>query len=508
MAGRCESLRRSQEGRNVTETMSDVLSAERSDITPKERQKGEPPVNERILLYKIDLFVLSFVCLQYWINYVDRVSFGNAYVSGMDKELGLHGNQFNVINTCFTVGYILGMLPNNLLLLVLPPRIWLSVCTLGWGLLTLAMYRATSFEYCCAVRFFQAVFESCTFSGTHLILGSWYKEKELALRSAVFTASGLVGSMCSGMMQVAIFDAMDGRRGIAGWRWLFIIDFLVTVPIAIYGFIFFPGTPDHNRADTSTLVFSKAELRYARARLPARDERTRLDLSVFRRVLGRWHWWLFSLLWIAGGENISFSSNFTFSLWLADRGYSLAQRNHYPMGIFAVGIAATFATAFYMDRCRFSQHWHVALFITAVMCIVAALIRSNPLSPAVMFSAQYLGGAAYAGQAIFFSWANIVCHSDLQERAIVLASMNMFSGAVNAWWSLLFYSATTVPHFRKGCYALLGTSLVSAVVSILVRLLQVREQRRKLANLTANVNYVGTDSSLEDQLATVNYRGP
>ena len=508
MAGRRESAPSSHEDRRVTKRMSDALSLAERDTPPKDHQKGEPAVNERILLYKIDLFVLSFVCLQYWINYVDRVSFGNAYVSGMDKELGLHGNQFNVINTCFTVGYILGMLPNNLLLLVLPPRIWLSVCTLGWGLLTLAMYRATSFEYCCAVRFFQAVFESCTFSGTHLILGSWYKENELALRSAVFTASGLIGSMCSGMMQVAIFDAMDGRRGISGWRWLFIIDFLVTVPIAIYGFIFFPGTPDHNRADTSALVFSKAELRYARARLPARDERARLDLSVFHRVLGRWHWWLFSLLWVAGGENISFASNSTFSLWLANRGYSLAQRNRYPMGIFAVGIAATFASAFYMDRCRCSQHWHVALAITAVMCIVAVLIRSNPLSPAIMFAAQYLGGVAYAGQAIFFSWANIVCQSDLQERAIVLASMNMFSGAVNAWWSLLFYSATTVPHFRNGCYALLGTSIVSALISVIVRLLQLREQRRKLADLPANLNYVGADTSLEDPLATDSHRSP
>jgi ACS family pantothenate transporter-like MFS transporter len=32
-------------------------------------------------------------------------------------------------------------------------------------------------------------------------------------------------------------------------------------------------------------------------------------------------------------------------------------------------------------------------------------------------------------------------------RAVVLASMNMMSNAVNAWWSLLFYSATEAPYF-------------------------------------------------------------
>lgn len=32
-------------------------------------------------------------------------SLANAYVSGMKEELGFVGNQLNVINTCFTVGY-------------------------------------------------------------------------------------------------------------------------------------------------------------------------------------------------------------------------------------------------------------------------------------------------------------------------------------------------------------------------------------------------------------------
>ena len=104
------------------------------------------PVNRRFLLFKIDLFVLSFVCLQYWINYVDRVGFTNAYISGMKEDLNMVGNDLTLSNTVFTIGYIVGMIPNNLILLCIPPRIWLSFCTLAWGLLTLGMYRVTSFK--------------------------------------------------------------------------------------------------------------------------------------------------------------------------------------------------------------------------------------------------------------------------------------------------------------------------------------------------------------------------
>lgn len=473
--------------------------------------KEKKSFNKRWLLFKIDVFVLSFVCLQYWINYVDRVGFNNAYVSGMKEDLGMTGNDLNVTATCFTVGYVIGMIPHNLILLVVPPRIWLSFCTLSWGLLTLGMHKVTDFRQACAIRFFQAIFESCTFSGTHLILGMWYKESELAIRSAIFTSSGLIGSMFSGFMQVSIFNHLDGVNGLEGWRWLFIIDCCITVPIALYGFMFFPGVPESaekkDRLSMTHYIFSEEELHYARRRLPARDESTRFDWSIIPRVLKRWHWWLFSFVWILGGENISFASNATFALWLQHQGYSLTHRNNDPSGIYAVGIASTMLSALYLSKIKNARHWHIGVVIAVIMCVVAVMIRAAPLSADVMFAAQYLGGVSYAGQAVFFPWANIVCHDDIQERAIVLASMNMFSGAVNAWWSLLFYAASMVPYFEKGCYALIATATTSGIVSVVIRHLQIKENdmRKELAYVDANDMFEENDDVEEDEEERIEY---
>lgn len=455
-------------------------------------------VNKRYLLFKIDLFVLSFVCLQYWINYVDRVGFINAYISGMQETLQLKDDDLNVTNTCFTVGYIIGMLPNNLLLLVIPPRIWLSFCAFSWGILTLGMSQVHTFGGCCAIRFFQALFESCTFSGTHLILGSWYKESELPIRSAIFTSSGLIGSMFSGFMQVKIYNNLNGRYGMPGWRWLFLIDFCLTCPIALYGLIFFPGVPEGTADSKSwlsmkTIIFTDQELQYARRRLPARDESLALDWSVIPRVFRKWHWYLFSLVWVLGGENLSFASNSTFALWLHNRGYSLSHRNNYPSGIFAVGVVSTVFAAVYLSKYKRARHWHVAIFISVAMCAVAVMIRANPIDSSVMFTAQYIGGIGYAGQAVFFAWANVVCHEDLQERAVVLASMNMLSGAVNAWWSLVFYPATTTPRFEKGCYALMVTAVMSGIVSVFIRKCQIMDYDRK-----QQLPYIDANDMIED----------
>lgn len=59
---------------------------------------------ERKLVQKLDWFILSFCCLMYWVNYLDRSNLSNAYVSGMKEDLNFQGNQLNQITTVFTVG--------------------------------------------------------------------------------------------------------------------------------------------------------------------------------------------------------------------------------------------------------------------------------------------------------------------------------------------------------------------------------------------------------------------
>ncbi|CAK7897196.1 pantothenate transporter Fen2p [[Candida] anglica] len=451
---------------------------------------GEIPSDpkEAKLLVKIDWFVLSFACLLYWVNYVDRLNISNAYVSGMKDDLHMKGNEFNYINTAFNVGYIVFLVPNNLILLKVRPRYWLTFCAIAWGILTLGIYKVTDYKQIIVIRFFQAGFESSTFVGVHLILGSWYKEEELTKRSAIFTSAGLVGNIFSSTMQAAIYTNMDNLHGIAGWRWLFIIDFIITIPIAIYGFVFFPDTPDTCKA----FYFTDEEVALARSRIKQR-EHTKLDFTIFKRVAGKWHWWLFSFLWIVGGSNESFASNAIFSLWLSYFGYSVPQRNHYPMGVYAVGIFATFTFALYVDNTGARYHWRAALFIMVSMLISSILFVCKPLEASYVFVAQYISGISYAGQATFFAWANVVCRSDLEERAIVLASMNMFSNAFNAWWSLLLYAASDAPKFKKGCYSMFGTAIASGVIACAIRFYQLRDDEH--AKLAVTMDEEGSQSS-------------
>ena len=106
---------------------------------------GQPPDNpvaEVIYSNLMPLFLVTFVLL-YWANYLDRANLANAYVSGMQEDLQMKGNELNIINTCFYVGYIVAMVPHNLILLKVRPRYWISICGFCWAVLTLSMYKSS-----------------------------------------------------------------------------------------------------------------------------------------------------------------------------------------------------------------------------------------------------------------------------------------------------------------------------------------------------------------------------
>ncbi|EGO01798.1 hypothetical protein SERLA73DRAFT_103821 [Serpula lacrymans var. lacrymans S7.3] len=427
---------------------------------------------ERRLLLKIDWFILSYCCLMYFVNYLDRANVNNAYVSGMKQELNMQGNDFNKINTVFTCGYIVGMIPNNLMLQVVSPRIWFPLMQIVWGVLTFCTSAVHNVEQIYAIRFFQGMAEASTFVGTHYILGSWYKPGELGKRSGIFTSSGLAGTLFSGLLQAAVYQNLGGVAHKSGWRWLFIIDGVITLPIAIYGFLVFPDVPNSTRA----FYLTQEERELAYKRLESDTAQHKLSWDLFKRVLGKWRWYACSLLFAISGEVESFGSNNLMGQWLsAIGGYTVEQVDYYPSGVTAFGIVSTLVCATWTDYTR--ARWPVLVWM-CFSCTVAAiciLVWSSPIG--LKFFAYYFAGAAYSGQATTFAWANQICADDHQERAIVLASMNMWNNAVNAWWPLLFYPATDAPRFRKGMIAMICTCVATLGVTWLVWYLERREHR-------------------------------
>ncbi|KAI8721542.1 MFS domain-containing protein [Fusarium sp. LHS14.1] len=419
---------------------------------------------ERKLIQKIDFFILTFCCLSYLVNYLDRTNLANAYVSGMREELGFVGNQLNVINTCFTVGYVLGQVPSNLSLQYVKPRIWFPSMMILWGGLTMVTASVKNPQSIMAIRFFQGICEASTFVGTHYILGAWYTERELGKRSGIFTASGLAGTLIGGFIQTGIHKSLNGRHGLSGWRWLFIVDGLLTVPVATYGFLCFPDTPH----TTAAFYLTDDERRLAKSRVPLIEKDSPLTLAFAKKVLMSWYWWGFVILWIIAGETESFSTNALLAMFLQNHPthtYSVSQKNNYPTGVAAVGIVSTLFWATLTDFLG-GKRYLVGYFIgltgiaTSAMVLVASKDPTSSASTSITFGAYYWAGAVYACQATFFAWCNDAMRYETSAfRGVVLAGMNLGSNAVNAWWSIIFYGVSMAPWFTRGMWAMIASSI-------------------------------------------------
>ncbi|KAI1272033.1 major facilitator superfamily domain-containing protein [Xylaria sp. FL0933] len=461
-----------------------ALKAKLREYFHNEYQPGE-----RQLVRKIDFFILTFCCLSYFTNYLDRSNINNAYVSGLKEELDFKGNELNQIQAAFTAGYVVGQVPANLSLHYVRPRIFFPACMVVWAGLTMVTASAHNAPSIAAIRFFQGVAEATTFVGTHYILGSWYTERELGKRSGIFTASGLAGTMIGGYIQTGIQSSLHMRHGLSGWRWLFIIDGIVTIPIAIYGFIFFPDTP----ATTKAFYLTAEEKALASSRVPPVENRAPLSWSFFRKTITSRFFCGFMILWIIAGETESFSSNALLALYMKSHPrikYSVSQLNDYPTGVPAAGIVSTLFWATLTDFLN-GKRYLVGYFIGVTGIVTSALIlaashdpdavRSTPM----VFGAYYWAGSVYACQATFFAWANdTLRYEEHMFRAIVLAGMNLGSNVINAWWTIVFYGASMAPWFTRGMWAMIGVSIALVIWTAGLSYFTARHERMRRAELT------------------------
>jgi ACS family pantothenate transporter-like MFS transporter len=252
-------------------------------------------------------------------------------------------------------------------------------------------------------------------------------------------------------MQGSIHKSLDGAAGFAGWRWLFIIDSLITFPIAAYGFLCFPDTP----TSTKAAYFTAEERTLAVSRLPeVTITRGQLGTSLVRRVVLSWQWWAFVWLWIANSNTEMYSSNAVFQLLLQSTGdFSVEQINYIPSSVSGMGVVATLTLGWYTDW-QPSRRWHVGVLLSITAVVSGALMLAAPTRGA-KYAALVMNGCQFAGQTVMFAWANDVLRNDDAKRAVVLASMNMFAQAFYMFWSILFYNAEQAPDWFEGNIAMI-----------------------------------------------------
>ncbi|KAK5128014.1 hypothetical protein LTR85_005131 [Meristemomyces frigidus] len=331
---------------------------------------------EAAFVQRLDFCVLTILSLGYFIKNLDQANISNAFVSGMKEDLHMNGNQLNLIDVAWTSGYVVGQIPSQIILTKVRPSIWIPSCEIVWTVLTFCIAACKTSDQVVAIRFFVGLVESIFYPAAHMILGSWYKPSELAKRACIFHATSAAAGMFSGYLQAGVYKGLNGTSGLAGWQWLFIMDGVISIPIAAAGFWLIPDSPENSRA----FYLNKDQLQLAQKRMVdvGRAPRGRLGRSAWKRIFGRWHLYLLVVLYIIFINTGPSSSVVPFSLWLKAEGYSVSLINIIPTTQYAVQLVSTVALGIFSDLFRSRPVWMSISTFWGLFCSIILAVWNVP----------------------------------------------------------------------------------------------------------------------------------
>jgi ACS family tartrate transporter-like MFS transporter len=185
--------------------------------------------------------LMPFLGLCYAVSFLDRVNVGFAALA-MNEDLGFTPEIFGFGAGIFFVGYILCEVPSNLALHRFGARIWIARILISWGVVAAAMALVNGAASFYALRFALGVAEAGFFPGIILYLTYWFPREDRARIVSLFMTAVPIATVIGGPLSGALLE-LHGLGGIAGWRWLFVIEGLPAVVLGLIALRFLTDRP-------------------------------------------------------------------------------------------------------------------------------------------------------------------------------------------------------------------------------------------------------------------------
>ncbi|KAL6854856.1 hypothetical protein ACO1O0_005987 [Amphichorda felina] len=427
---------------------------------------------EKKLLRKLDLWIVPPVMLLYLLSFLDRVNIGNARLYGMEEDLGLEGDQYQIAVSVLFVTYILSELPSNLVIKRFTPSRWISFITTAWGLVATLTGIVQGYKSLIACRVILGALEGGLFPGLTIYLTMFYTKRELALRIGYLFVSAAVAGSVGGLLAYGI-GFMDGVADLRGWRWIIILEGLPTFILGISIWWWLADTPE------SAHYLSPEERELISQRMRRQIGHTKSsDLMHKEDVyagLKDWKIWLFCIGQFGGDTILYGYSTFLPTIIKGLGDWSTAQVQALTIPCYALGAISYLVVAYLSDR---TQKRAIFPVIFGIVCAVGYAILVSPASGNVKYFGCFLAAMGlYVVVGIPLAW--LPSNNPRYGKRTVANGLQLTIGNSAGIPAPFLYKTRDAPRFVSGHAVSMALIAMSSVIYLLFWIYFRRQNQRK-----------------------------
>ncbi|KAJ9624448.1 hypothetical protein H2203_005183 [Taxawa tesnikishii (nom. ined.)] len=480
---------------HVKSADSDAINDARIErFTPEERKKIMRRIDRRLVL------TLGFL---YCVSLMDRTNTGIAVVAGMGVDLVLVGSRYSIIVLVFFITYVLLQPPATVILRKVGPRAFLPTITILWGATMIGMGFVKHWTQLIPLRLVLGIFEAGFFPGCAYLLSCWYPRYELQKRNAVFyligsMASAFAGILAYGLSQMAGLGSGDGlgahygptkanptapkgiRPGLAGWRWIFIMQGLITCLIGLAAYVLIVDFPELSTRSFGLKFLNEEEAAFVVAKI----EKDRHDAIPEDFKIGKYlkngldlKVWAFAALF-----GLTTTCTYAIAYFLPiilqqGMGFSVAAAQCLIAPPYVLAAIVMFGFAWFGDK------WHIRspfIIFNGLLCLLGLALLGFVENVGCRYFGVFLATTACN--------ANIPCVLTWQannirgqwKRALCSATL-VGAGGIGGIIGGTVFREQDKPGYRPGIYATMIASALIVIISLALDFKFMRANKRAAA---------------------------
>lgn len=426
-------------------------------MTPAENDVEQELSLEKRTVKKVSWRLLPLIIVIYFVAYIDRTNVAFAAIS-MNRDLGFSAYIYGWGAGIFFLGYFLFEVPSNVILHRVGARVWIARIMVTWGIVSGLMVFITGPKSFFLIRFLLGVAEAGFFPGVLLYFTYWfpamYRARVVAaLFLAVPSSNALAAALSGALLQ------LDGTFGLAGWRWVFLIESLPAILLAPIVLAVLTDRP------AVAKWLAPEERQWLEARLQA--ERRAIEraghLSLFqaltdRRVIG------LSLVYLT---TVTANYGIVFFLPLIVKAHGLS---NVATGLvtaipYAIGTIGMVLWAYSSDR-RQERRWHyIIASLVAAAGLVSAGLGIHPYVSLLAISIAAIG--IYGSRPAFWPLPSTFLSGTAAAGGIALVnSIGNLGGFVGPY--IVGWIRESTRSYAAGLYFLAASAALSAIIAFFV----------------------------------------